>query len=316
VVLSNERYTLELSDINLLNQIFESVKINKVIYNNAVASSDPLGIIELIINLKTKYNFELVTLFHDFYPICPSYTLLNKDGRYCGVPQDMSICRQCLPKVPARFSAFIQPGMDIERWRLIWKRMLSCSDGITCFSENSREIVLKAYPTVAEKIKVVPHAVSWDESNMPHINYDAPLHIGIVGKINYAKGLDVVLGLVQAIQERKKNIKITVLGEVDAVTPIKGLTVTGGFKKDDLPKLIEELGINLFLFPSVCPETFSYVVAELILMNVPLACFDIGAPADRIRNYSKGKVLSLDTDSSAILEILLAFHESNACASL
>jgi glycosyltransferase involved in cell wall biosynthesis len=96
---------------------------------------------------------------------------------------------------------------------------------------------------------------------------------------------------------------------VDARLPIDGLAVTGRYDKDALPKVIEGCGANVFLFPSIWPETFSYVVAELMQMDVRVACFDLGAPADRVRTYSKGCILP-DNDPDAILERLVQMHKN------
>lgn len=61
------------------------------------------------------------------------------------------------------------------------------------------------------------------------------------------------------------------------------------------------------LFPSIWPETFSYVAQELVELDLPVACFDLGAPAERLRNYSKGMILK-ETTASAILDDLISFH--------
>jgi len=64
----------------------------------------------------------------------------------------------------------------------------------------------------------------------------------------------------------------------------------------------------MFLFPSVWPETFSYVTSELMALEVPLACFDLGAPAERVRDYAQGLVVSR-IEAAAALEEIVAFHE-------
>jgi FkbM family methyltransferase len=317
VLLNDEEFDIDLPELSRIDTLFIQVKIGTVIYNNAVASSKPLDIIATIANLQKKHRFKLVTLFHDFYPICPSYTLLNKTGVYCGIPSDINICKDCVSKIPSRYSAFIPQDVNMSEWRNAWGNFINKSSKVICFSENSYLIVLKAYPQARNKLVVEPHGISDSGFRKPAIKYDSPLHIGIVGGINYAKGLDVVLGLVSELKKRNnRSIRVTVIGEVDAVTPIEGLSVTGRYKKESLPDYIEQFGINLFLFPSVCPETFSYVTSELIAMDVPLACFDLGAPSDRVRNYSNGKILPLVTNSADLLDSLLAFYESRTGSSL
>jgi len=60
------------------------------------------------------------------------------------------------------------------------------------------------------------------------------------------------------------------------------------------------------LIPSICPETFCYTAEEIMLMEMPLAVFDLGAPAERVRNYNKGLVIE-KIDAQYALEELLKF---------
>jgi glycosyltransferase involved in cell wall biosynthesis len=197
----------------------------------------------------------------------------------------------------------------MTEWRKNWANFLKKSDSTICFSESSKLIFLKAYPFLISKIEVVPHLVNTSHLRNISVNYTQPLHIGIVGGINYAKGLSVVLGLAEEIKNRgDKLIKITVIGEFDAILPIEGLTVTGRYQKETLCDLIEDLGANIFLLPSVCPETFSYVTSELMALDIPLVCLNIGAPPERVQNYSKGCVVPLGISASDLLDTLIAFH--------
>ncbi len=76
-------------------------------------------------------------------------------------------------------------------------------------------------------------------------------------------------------------------------------------------ELIEANGINMFLFSSIWPETFSYVVAELMLLRVPIVAFDLGAPAERLRSYRDAR-LCREVSAGAALETLVAFHRELA----
>ena len=59
----------------------------------------------------------------------------------------------------------------------------------------------------------------------------------------------------------------------------------GRYKVSELDKIIMEQGISAVLFPSICPETFSYTVSELIHVGIPVACFNLGAQAEKIKGY-------------------------------
>ena len=83
--------------------------------------------------------------------------------------------------------------------------------------------------------------------------------------------------------------------------------MTGRYQRQKLVELVETHGINMFLFPSIWPETFSYVVAEMILLGVPIVAFDLGAPAERLRGYGKARLVR-EVSAAAALETLIDFH--------
>jgi glycosyltransferase involved in cell wall biosynthesis len=56
----------------------------------------------------------------------------------------------------------------------------------------------------------------------------------------------------------------------------------------------------------VWPETFSYVTEEAMDMGLPIACFDLGAPAERVRGYAKGVVIER-IDARAALDAMLGW---------
>jgi hypothetical protein len=53
---------------------------------------------------------------------------------------------------------------------------------------------------------------------------------------------------------------------------------------------VEENSVTHVIFPSVWPETFSYLVSEIMKMELPFFCFDLGAQSEKVKNYAKGKV--------------------------
>jgi GT2 family glycosyltransferase len=107
VVFYTKRHKLStrLGDPRLLRKLFELFSIDEVIYNNAVNSRNPIGLINEILKLQKIFKFKINTLVHDFFPICPSYTLIDKDGKYCGVPENIDTCVACIKKLNPTCSA-------------------------------------------------------------------------------------------------------------------------------------------------------------------------------------------------------------------
>lgn len=62
------------------------------------------------------------------------------------------------------------------------------------------------------------------------------------------------------------------------------------YERSQLPDLVEQQQIDVFFLTSIWPETFSFTCSEIISMDVPLICFDMGAPVERTKQYDKGLV--------------------------
>lgn len=280
--------------------------INNIIYNTAVSFVKPQEIPQLLIQLKVLNHARLSILVHDFYLVCPSHFLLNYHGKYCHIP-DSRICNQCLPKNRYGFATLFTEK-DIAKWRAIWGSVLTIADEIVTFSNSTAKLLVKAYPQIeSSQIVVRPHQVEYlPETTIP-IGQTASLRIGVVGQIGFHKGAAFIQQLSKEIMRRGMNIAIVVIGSIELSCESSIVRQTGPYQHDQLPELIHSSGTNIMLFPSIWPETFSYVVQELMHMNLPVASFNFGAPAERIAAYSKGLILTT-MDAAKVLDELIIFH--------
>ncbi|UUZ71780.1 glycosyltransferase [Polaromonas sp. P1(28)-8] len=197
---------------------------------------------------------------------------------------------------------------NILIWREKWGRALMAADHIICFSSSSKTLLKRAYPSLEERrVLIIPHAAEERIHWQPRINLSTGLHLGVVGSIGVHKGAAIVQKLADEIAERQLPIRITVFGSIDLPCEPSVVAVTGPYRVEELPLMIEKSGANVFIVPSICPETFSYVTQELMTMNVPVVCFDFGAPAERVGAYDRGLVLPI-TSAHQLLDDVLEFH--------
>ncbi len=276
------------------------------VFYNSLYGYPTAAAVELLEGLDTRLrrgSIRLTVGVHDYMPVCPAYTLLDDTGRFCRVPRALEKCRRCLPANSR--SAF--PGISIERWRGLWRPLFERADRILAFSEDSVSWLVRAYAIAEDKIEIEPHRIELPfASRALAVDREAPLHIAVVGAINKPKGAEVVARLVQALDRRREG-HLTVVGKLAEVSIHSDrLTVTGGYRLENLPEILENLGINVGLIPSVWPETFNLVASELMALELPLACFDIGAPRERVGAYARGLVLplSLAEEPEALLDAL------------
>ena len=111
-------------------------------------------------------------------------------------------------------------------------------------------------------------------------------------------------------EEKNINVKLRLIGEADEEIQSSIFSQTGKYKREQLPKIVLEQDIDMFFCPSICPETFSYTVSEIMSMGYPIAIFDIGAPVERVQLYDKGLIIKYGETPEKILNnfYFLTFH--------
>lgn len=282
--------------------------IQSITYNTAVSFAEAEEIPGLLLKLRTKHQSSLTVLLHDFFAICPSHFLIHADGHFCGIP-DLATCRDCLPRNPHGFTS-LYPG-DVGQWRQAWGPLLQQADELIAFSQSTADLLSKAYETwpdgtnwlAGRSIVVRPHQVDYLRSTRIQIRQTKKLMIGIVGQIGFHKGAEVVRALAEEIQRNNAEDRICVIGSLETSVNPKIVKQSGPYNHERLAALIEESGANVMLFPSIWPETFSYVTQEIIELDLPLACFDMGAQAERVKKYSKGLILKSDDPGSILNDL-------------
>jgi glycosyltransferase involved in cell wall biosynthesis len=159
----------------------------------------------------------------------------------------------------------LSPPTTITPWRASWGRCLAAADEVRCFSGSTRSLILRGHPRLdPARVTVVPHRVDFHPSRLPRLRHSDPLVIGVLGHISEQKGALIVKDVVSLIERELPASRLVVIGTLDLASTSKHLEVTGPYTRERLVDLIESHGINMILFPSICTETFSYVIEEAI----------------------------------------------------
>ena len=93
--------------------------------------------------------------------------------------------------------------------------------------------------------------------------------------------------------------------------PPENLNVLGRYDIKQLPDIVEEKEIDLIVIPSIWPETFSYTTSEAIQLNVPVACFDVGAQKDKVKSL-KRKVIFSDRNPEIMLREIMHLFDAKS----
>lgn len=302
---SRNRRDETFEDLQVLRDRLSQTRYATIHVNNFVSYPDPLDMLQLVNQLMRQSQGQLEVYLHDFLPVCPSFTLINAQGRYCGIPT-AETCTVCLSTNKTIFPSFVMLK-EITPWRVAWIELLQAATKIIAFSQSTVDIFQKAFPVNNWQGKVVvqPHVINVTSYPKIKPQLQKPLKVAVIGNINFPKGASVVHDLLALIASKQLPVSIVVIGTLERYVTSPALTVTGPFENSALPKLLEQHGIGVCWLPSICPETFSYVTEEIITMEMPLVCFDLGAPATRVRRYRFGEV-ARETSAQSALDAIMS----------
>ena len=304
---SRDDQAYRISSFLLLDALIDNAKVDEMVVNSPVGFDEPLAFAEWVASFRERHReARLAVAIHDYFVVCPSFVLMNAEGRYCGIPS-LAECESCIGRHRGSFVG-LSPPTRIAPWRAIWGRLLHTADEVHCFSQSSRSLLSRAYPALDQtRVTVIPHRVDLKWPRKPRVDAAAPLTIGVIGHITEQKGAQVVTDIVRRLDRERRDVRVVVIGALDRRIRSQRLRITGPYRREDLVDLIEAHGVNMILFPSVGAETFSYVIAEAMQLELPIVAFDLGAPPERLRHYANAR-LSHAISADAALDTLVAFH--------
>ncbi|MDE5615396.1 MAG: glycosyltransferase [Alphaproteobacteria bacterium] len=270
------------------------MRVIKIVVNNLVGYPKSTEVLDYVAALKAAFNAFVSFRAHDFQSICPSFNLINCDGEFCNFTYPRG-CEECWRNKRLgdcdRANEILRSGAEsVAKWRQDWGRFFSETvDEIIVFSKIIGEMFARIYPQLANKTVLVPHFVPTLRKAVvsPHDG----INIACLGNMLPVKGRDVIIEMCRHIPDYE-NVNITIIGDMEASDCIPAnLTVLGQYDRDNLPAIIERYKIDIIFIPSIWPETFSYTTAEAMSMNLPVVCYNMGAPAERVGAYRRGLVL-------------------------
>lgn len=282
----------------------------RIVVNSLYGAPDLQELVAAILLLSNELAAELDVKVHDFFVLCASPHLLDHQNKYCGVPQDHSICKGCLKLNKGWYHSWFPSEhipLEISDWRKPFQNLVARANSVTFFDQSSVDIFKLGLEIEQEKIRVVPHSSDYFQ-NTRQISRKGPLHLGFIGTLTHVKGAEKFCELHNYIQSQSLEIPMTVVGSSYSEVPPK-IHVTGPYDQVDLPEIIVKTGINVVLMLSIVPETFSFTISEAISLNLGIVAFDIGAQGNRVKNYELGQVVPLNSSSQDILLAAEAVYE-------
>lgn len=291
-------------NIDAIVEFLCELRIEEIVVNNLVAYKSTTDMLRIIAYIKQNCLGRAHVSFrgHDFQAICPSFNLMNCDGNYCDLCYAGG-CEDCwqhkkLSDNPISHNVLKSGATSICTWRNAWGKFFTYTvDEIILFAEPIEKIFLRAYPDIQNKIKIIPHAVR--DYRRTKIRPHKHINIVVLGNISYQKGAGVIRDMAKKLPTY---VNLIIVGEMKDVPD--NIHVHGRYNAKKLPRIMEKYQADIVFIPSIWPETFSYTTSEAISMALPVACFDMGAPAQRVHAYEYGLVLDEINPEKNMIQII------------
>ncbi|HXT70409.1 MAG TPA: glycosyltransferase [Vicinamibacterales bacterium] len=262
--------------------------------------------------LRIKY---VVTL-HDYYFLCPSYTLLNPASEPCGAcigrasPESAGPCLRHAGHEPG----YLQTHQDAM------ESFLSDATCVFAPHDRVREVFAEHLPWLQERILIVPHGHEWTDTQQadkppePQPLVDsATLNIAVIGGLEPHKGLSAFKRLLHANSEARFVFHLygwtpdaDLRSQIGQPHRVGGSTMVyhGPYEASDIVSRMRRDGIQIGLLLAVWEETFSFALSEFVAAGTPVVAGNLGAQGERVRRCRLGWTVESTANSEEILTIL------------
>lgn len=274
-------------DWKKLTKDISEIQYSSIIINSLFSWPSTETALKWIARYKIEHpSVKVIYKGHDFYCVCPSFTLQDNTHKFCGIRCDETECNDCV-RTMGNSHVFLDKDnierFSVSHWRLMWSLFFENTvDEIDVFSPSAKKILLQAYPDATDKMVLTPHKIK------PF----SRCNIAILGHLSIYKGSEIIRDFCKYLDENQiENVQIYLFGYNPMGIQSKHLTEMGGYDRQDLPEKLEKAKIDIVFIPSTCPESFCYTAGESIALGYPTVCFDLGGQADQVRASDNGMIL-------------------------
>lgn len=242
---------------------------------------------------------DLYITIHDYYPICPSFNLLDWNNDFCDGGNEEK-CSSCLKKNPR-----ISLEINLKEWRLHHSNNFSRATSIFLPSSYALNFLSRYFKDHRSKMEVLEHGIdrSIESINLRISKNSSVKKIGFLGGLSKIKGSNLIKNLI--LSDEEKLFHWFTIGNIGdhslADIQLSNLTHVGRYERNELSKLLQKLEIDLIVLISIWPETFSYTLSESWTAGIPVVVGPFGAPADRVQAHQGGWIVD-DLSSKSVFE--------------
>jgi len=248
-----------------------------------------------------KLNIPVILSIHDFYFLCPFYTLLDENNNYCNAKCNQNN-KNCY--VPWNILDDINSKEIIPKWRENVLKMFSYIDYFIAPSEIIKEIFFSIYTdrNIINDInfKIIEHGRDFPKISKTY--FEIPSKEKPIKILCIANNLDVLKGS-NVIKDIKKLdfdnlIEFHFLGNCEDNLSKYGI-IHGKYKRNEFYEKVYEIKPSFIGIFSISPESFCHTLTESWSCYIPVIGSDIGVVKDRIIKNNGGWIIDINNPKKA-----------------
>jgi glycosyltransferase involved in cell wall biosynthesis len=233
-----------------------------------------------------EFEIPAVVTLHDQWIACSRHHRLRLDEVFCA--DRTPPCVSCVDRDPWQRIGEIEQELEFRQHTL--KRELQLADRLLVPSQAQRIFLQQIVPLPLDRLEVVPLGspvpgpwrTDHGEPGFPH----EPLKVGYWGYLSPEKGVHLLL-------EAARLVPITHKVEWHIYGPLGEPVYQGRLNRiaEGLPVIfhgeynyrdLRSAGLDLAVFPSLCWETYSFVLDEALQIGLPVIVPNRGAFCERV----------------------------------
>jgi glycosyltransferase involved in cell wall biosynthesis len=228
----------------------------------------------------------------DFWMICPKVNLRTSFDTLCTGPEGGASCSRLCPELRPEFvKSRLQSSRDL----------LFGADSVVAPSRFLAAVVKREFPDL--RIATIPHGLRLDDfrSNRKTYDHSSRLTFGYCGGLSPHKGPHILLQAFRSLESA--DAKLHVYGAADEheqdyerrLRDIAGddrrITFLGKYGEREIKDIFQS--IDVLVIPSLCYESYSFVLHEAFASNVPTIASDVGSINETISEVGGGLVFAM-----------------------
>lgn len=253
-----------------------------------------------------KLGIPVVLSIHDFYFICPFYTLLDENTEYCAGKCSKNL-KNCY--VPMNSLNNINSKKLIPSWRSNVLKMFRHIDYFISTSNIIKNLFLSVYTDEniinTNNFKIIEHGRDFPKLKETYFEIPSennPIKILCpANHLNIMKGAEVIKNIKK--NDKENRIEFHFLGNCHDDIENYGIS-HGTFERDEFYIKVKEINPSFIGIFSIWPETYCHTITEAWSCGIPVIGTNIGVIEDRIRKNEGGWIIDRSNPEEAYFDIL------------